>query len=185
MKAIFHGELANKFGKEHKFYAFTIQLLSQGLELQLGKQFGKYIREGNWIITIGEPEANQENAIFPEQVAQQFDPETTEVHFLPVVEGESNAARIIVGIVIMVVGYYIASPSLVSFGASRVLGGVVGLLAQTPTLPQNNSSNDPNYFFNGGTNTNVEGGPVPLVYGRVQRAGSVIISQGITVGQIS
>lgn len=178
MKAVFHGELANQFGSDHTFTASTVYLLTQGLILQLGDAYKKYIADGKWIISV----AGQE--IDPQQVHQKFDT-SAEVHFQPAVEGESNVAKIIVGAVLIVVGIVTGNPFLIKVGALVALQGVAGILAKKPSLPnQNTSDQNPNYFFNGGTNTEVEGGPVPLVYGRVQRAGSTLISQGITIGQV-
>jgi predicted phage tail protein len=186
MKAIFHGELANKFGSEHTFQAATITLLVQGLILQLGGEFRDYFAAGKWVISI-----NGEQ-LAPEQMMQKFDP-SVEVHIQPVVAGESTAAKIIIGAVLIYITLGSATPWVIAHaaaiqavGAGLIMQGITGMLTKTPTIPSfSGSAQNPNYFFNGGTNTNTEGAPVPLVYGRVQRAGSVVISNGITIGQVS
>lgn len=54
--------------------------------------------------------------------------------------------------------------------------------AQTPTVKSYTSRNPPDqrtsYLFDGAVNTVAQGGPVPIIYGRM-RVGSVVVSAGI------
>lgn len=182
--AVLHGSLARTWGKSHSFDASTVFLTMQGLYLQLGEKFKQQVQNGAWHIVLGKPDKAKTNAIGDEQVHQQLGKET-EFHIFPAFKGKSGAVRVVIGIVLIVVGVVFEMPFLVQMGAGMVIGGVAEMLAKKPNLSTGEAgANDPNYFFNGGTNTNEQGGPVPVVFGRVQRAGSVVISEGIMVEQL-
>ncbi len=72
--------------------------------------------------------------------------------------------------------------SIALLGASLILGGVSGLL--TPKISSSSADQRASFIFNGAANTVQQGGPVPVVYGRMM-VGSTVISAGITVEQIS
>jgi len=60
-----------------------------------------------------------------------------------------------------------------------ILGGVVQLLTPIPKgSAANTAANAPSYVFNGAVNTQAQGNPVPLLYGRMI-VGSAVISAGI------
>jgi predicted phage tail protein len=77
--------------------------------------------------------------------------------------------------------------SLVTVGASMVLGGVAGLLTQSPQPQQGQESptdsarpeDRPSFLFNGVTNNSQQGGPVPLVFG-THLVGSVVVSAALS-----
>lgn len=77
---------------------------------------------------------------------------------------------------------FLSFQTMAMFGASLVLGGIAQLL--TPVAKVGNYSSResaderPSYLFNGAVNTVEQGGPVPVIYGRM-RTGSVVISGGI------
>ncbi len=73
--------------------------------------------------------------------------------------------------------------SIALLGASLILGGVSGLLTPTPSS-LSPADQRVSFIFNGAVNTVTQGGPVPVLYGRMM-VGSVVISAGITVEQIS
>ena len=100
----------------------------------------------------------------------------------PVVQGAGAAARIVLGVVMLAVAYFVpwTAPYLVPMGISMILGGVVQLLSPTSkTDTTAATTNAPSYNFNGAVNTTAQGHPVPLAYGRVI-AGSAVISAGMT-----
>jgi predicted phage tail protein len=70
--------------------------------------------------------------------------------------------------------------ALVSIGWGMVFGGVVQMLSPKPKGVTNADSpnNQPSYVFNGAVNTQAQGNPVPLGYGRMI-VGSAVISAGI------
>lgn len=191
--AVFHGSLAKRFGKTHKFAAATVFLLTKGLILQLGEEFEQTIRAGKWQISLGK-KVTKNSQINAEQVHQQLGG-VKEVHFYPEVKGNASGGRwltAIVGVVLVVVGavltyfgYGSVGVPMMKMGAMMIITGTLSALSQKPTVPNNGGTSNPNFFFNGGVNTNQQGVPVPLVFGRCGRAGSVVISQGITTGQVA
>lgn len=65
------------------------------------------------------------------------------------------------------------------FGAAMVIAGAAQLLAPSPTGgPQDTAENTPSYAFSGPVNTQAQGNPVPLLYGKLH-IGSSVASAGI------
>lgn len=96
---------------------------------------------------------------------------------------------VIVGAVLVFIGFAISGFSFgtltpvgalfVSAGIAMIAGGVVQLLTPVPKGTKNKSvANEPSYSFNGAVNTQAQGNPVPLLYGRMI-VGSAVISAGI------
>ena len=72
-----------------------------------------------------------------------------------------------------------------SIGKALILGGVIQLLSpQRMGRDAQIAENLPSYAFNGPVNTMVEGGRVPLAYGRVI-CGSLVVSAGVSTDDIS
>lgn len=110
------------------------------------------------------------------------------VRFVPIVEGASNAFKVVVGIVMIAFAYFVPgawSPYLYKLGAALVLGGVVGALSPRPKMDTagNSTEGKASYLFDGPANTTAQGSPVQLIYGRVL-AGSHAISAAVTVDQL-
>lgn len=64
--------------------------------------------------------------------------------------------------------------SMMMMGAGMVLSGVSQMISRQQQTPQNLQS----YNFSGAENVTQQGGPVPLLYGRM-RVGSTVISEGL------
>ena len=67
-------------------------------------------------------------------------------------------------------------------GAALILGGVVELLSPRPKKDDKADTNS--FYFDGPTNTEQQGSPVPLIYGRML-VGSHPISASISVDEIA
>jgi len=82
----------------------------------------------------------------------------------------------------VVVPSVLSASGLAQAGLALTLVGVSALLAPQPKAPNFGSTAERNdsYLLTGPTNTNAEGVPVPLIYGRC-RVGSVVASAGISV----
>ncbi len=66
------------------------------------------------------------------------------------------------------------------FGASVLLAGIAQTLTRTPGVGDlNREKEKPGFLFNGSVTGVEQGGPVPLIFGRV-RVGGLVISSGIT-----
>lgn len=109
------------------------------------------------------------------------------IRITPVIQGASAAGRIILGAVLLVASFFVpgltpfVAQAMFGIGASLVLGGVVELL--TPKVKTTSTgesvTNTPSYNFNGPVNTEAQGHPVPLAYGKLI-VGSAVISAGVT-----
>lgn len=105
-----------------------------------------------------------------------------DIRIAPVLAGSKAGGlfQTIAGIGLAVVGavsMYFGNPygaEMMIMGAGLALGG----LAQMISPHQNTPSNLTSYNFNGAENTTYQGGPVPLLYGRM-RVGSTVISEGL------
>jgi len=106
------------------------------------------------------------------------------IKLVPTVEGSGPVGRILAGIGLVVLSFFVpfAAPLLLGIGASLVLGGVAQLLTPVPRLGQGEGSTTDtkrSYNFSGIQQTSRAGTPVPLVYGKTL-VGSVVISAGVS-----
>ena len=109
------------------------------------------------------------------------------IRFVPLITGSGDVGKIVLGIVIAVVAWFLPpayaflAPAMYSMAASLIIGGIVGLLTSKPTQSGNSEEGKKeSYYFDGPANTTEQGVPVPLIYGRVL-TGSHAISASITV----
>jgi predicted phage tail protein len=105
------------------------------------------------------------------------------IKIVPVIEGSGAVGRILAGIALIAISFFVpfVAPILFGLGASLVLGGVAQLITPVPRVGQGeNSTSDikKSYNFSGIQQTSRAGTPVPLVYGKTL-VGSVVISAGI------
>jgi len=104
------------------------------------------------------------------------------IRIVPVLSGSKRTGLLqtIVGVVLIVAGAFFQQPWAVQLGVGLAIGGAVQMLSpQAKGLgTQDSPNNRPSYSFNGAVNTSVQGGCVPLLYGRMI-VGSAVISAGI------
>jgi len=76
---------------------------------------------------------------------------------------------------------------IAGIGAMIALGGVSQLLSPTPQAAPSYSAERPearpSFIYNGPTNTAEQGGPIPIVYGRM-RIGSALVSSSVSTDQV-
>lgn len=106
------------------------------------------------------------------------------IKIVPVVAGSGPVARILTGIALIAVSFFVpfVAPILFGLGASLVLGGIAQLITPVPKIGQGEDSvtdTKRSYNFSGIQQTSRAGTPVPLVYGKTL-VGSVVISAGIS-----
>lgn len=122
------------------------------------------------------------------------DPAGDVIRLVPIVAGAKDAwGRILTGALLIWAtsgwGWLFAEGSLGAafmaagqgIGIATALGGVSQLLAKQPGFDPSLSSgpkDDPTFTFAGPVNTQAQGYPVPVAYGRI-RVGSAIVSGGI------
>lgn len=82
-------------------------------------------------------------------------------------------------------GFGLSFGQIALFGASLVLQGVSALLAPSPDTsgPVEAPAARRSFLFTGSTNTIEQGGPVPILYGRM-RVGSSVVSAGLSIEPI-
>lgn len=122
-----------------------------------------------------------------------------DIRIAPIIMGSKNGGifNIILGAVLVAAGVLVqafvfdGAPNPISnylygAGASLIIGGVVQLLTPVPKggKGKDRPENAPSYVFSGAVNTQAQGNPVPLLYGRMI-VGSAVVSAGINVEDYS
>lgn len=188
-KFILLGELGEKFGKEH---LFRVSSVSEGIRALRAnfKDFEKYLVTssdrgvGYRVHVNSAPILEDQEVVFP--LGNQ-----NEIVIAPAIFGSSGTAKIIVGVVLVAAGIIFAkflgpaAPYVIGAGVALITGGIIQLLSPLPRLgsPKEAEQNKPSYLFTGPVNTQAQGEPVPILYGRMI-IGSAVISAGIVVEEI-
>lgn len=158
------GKLATDFGNEiHYFEVEYPQMLLRALIHRMGSKFQRLMVNGKY--ALGYDKANPNN-----------------YYLIPNVKGAGGGiGKIIIGVVIVVVAVVFQQYWAIGLGLSLALAGVTEMMAGSPStgdyLDAETPENKPSFVFNGPVNVQEQGGPVPLVYGRI-RTGSTVISAG-------
>jgi predicted phage tail protein len=115
------------------------------------------------------------------------------IDLIPIIEGAGdgiNIFTIILAIVLIVWGFVIAAAgnpqlgyAMVMAGLGLLAAGISNLIAKSPK-PGEISDSIGSYMFNGPQNTDKEGNPVPIGYGRLL-VGSQIISASYDIDYLS
>lgn len=104
------------------------------------------------------------------------------IRIVPVIAGSKRAGLLqtIVGVVLIAASFIPGFQALLPVGIGLAAGGAIQMLSpQAKGLgTQDSPNNRPSYSFNGAVNTSVQGGCVPLLYGRMI-VGSAVVSAGI------
>jgi len=110
-----------------------------------------------------------------------------DIRIAPILLGSKNGGlfNVILGAVLIVVGvvgnmYGGWGTPFIQAGIGMMTSGVVQLLSPQPKGLKNadRPDNQPSYVFNGAVNTQAQGNPVPVLYGRMI-VGSAVVSAGI------
>lgn len=188
---ILYGELANRFGKYHRFAVRNAGEAIRALRANF-KGFEQYMC-GAHLDGVGFKVFIGGHSI-GSKVEEIHHPSSDReiIRIVPVLAGSGSGwSKIIIGAILVAAAVVAtaltagsASPLLATaiqsaglIGASLIIGGIAQLLTKTP---DNNSGNNRNsHIFSGPQNTVAVGNPVPVVYGRMM-VGSCVISAGIT-----
>ena len=116
------------------------------------------------------------------------------IRFVPVIEGAGGGAlQTVIGIAL--IGVSVWNPALLSMtasmqaamfgmGMSMAIGGIASMLAPKPSSQNQAERKDKtSYYFDGPTNTTMQGVPVQLIYGKCM-VGSHGISAAVTIDQM-
>jgi predicted phage tail protein len=111
-----------------------------------------------------------------------------DIRIAPIMTGSKRAGffQTIIGVTLIVAGFMLApeypllGKAMISAGISLTAGGVIQMLSpqQSGLGAKDSPDNGASYNFNGPVNTQAQGNPVPILYGRLE-VGSAVISAGI------
>ncbi|MGV2866460.1 hypothetical protein [Achromobacter sp. AGC39] len=194
-KVYLEGALGARFGREWELAAKTPR---QALKLLRANEpeFIKWMAEHQDIYSLYTVSVEFEDGSTLEcsdDAISHLPRRPVSITFEPVIEGAGAAARIVVGVVLLVVSAITYNPAgvgagwtmMFAVGASLTLGGLVGLLTSSGGGSSESKREDKtSYFFNGPTNTEAQGVPVPLIYGDEVLVGSHCISASLSVDQL-
>jgi predicted phage tail protein len=188
-----YGRLA-KFLKRRKFEA-EISSAAEAVRFLVTNfpQLEKHMADQHYRVSVGGYDLSFDEIHNPSG--------TQEIKIIPVVAGAGATGRILAGIGLVALSFFIIPLGIAAagsgiatliggLGASLVLGGVSQLLTPVPVIPTTqttvDTAKDPrkSYSFSGIQNTSRQGVPVPIVYGETL-VGSVVISAGIDTVQVT
>lgn len=181
---ILYGDMADKFGKFHKFKAKNVAEVLKALKAN-HKKFENYMCTAHkyglgFKVIVGKRGLNDPK--------ESTDPSSDKdiIRIAPAIFGSSGLTKILVGVALIAVGVLLLpaggfSTGLIAAGAGLIIGGVSQLLTKPPPAIEGQgggANNKSSFIFSGPANSTIQGGAVPVGYGRMI-IGSVIISAGI------
>ena len=160
-----YGKLEEDFGSVWSLDVESIAEAAHAININTNGKFGKAIRNMSLDIARGEDLIKGEKL---DESLIQFNYQKGDFHIAPAAEGAGGAA--VIGAILV---------------ASLIAGAIVAFSMPTTVSPEDNFENDEKgYTFSGVRSTDVQGSPIPLIYGEVY-TGSVVISQGIKVEEVA
>lgn len=172
-KIYLHGFLGKKYAKVVELDVANMFQTMNALISRFGPEFKNDVAEHNWHVFDGAKK--QGNDLDEKELDKKLSKKS--LHLVPAVEGASSVLRVVLGVVLIAAGVFFKQSWLVKLGAIMVLGGVSEMLVKPPTMDGNKLTDQAQgSIFNSALNVTTQGGPVPLIYGRVRRASSVVIS---------
>ncbi len=184
-----YGRLGQKFGREFRLAVNSPAEAVRALQSQLPGFRQELLRSDErgvgYIVRIGDEKLTMDDLHNP--------PGNEVIKIAPVMMGSggnNGLGTIILGAVLLVAGFFTGGAGwaaaagtlkmgLLQMGAAFMLSGVSQMLAPTPKgLAGDKDANKASYVMNGAVNTQAQGNPVPLQYGRLIR-GSALASASI------
>lgn len=202
-KVYLHGYLGELFGKEFDLAVRSPAEAIRLLEANFPRKFQDAVKKGVFQVIVSGAKAGIQCSI--EMIHFAF-PKGS-IHFIPIPEGSSGGGGKSKGIMLAIIGVALIATAFVGaaffagaagigaglgtaafagitwgqiglLGAALLLLGVSILLTPTPKPDAGKIEQIGSFFYSGAVNSEREGGPVPIVYGRVF-AGSIIVAGGI------
>lgn len=204
-----YGVLGQKFGREFKLDVANTREAMRALSVQIagfeqfmlhahkhGLQFAVFLKGKN----ASKKRGKKRPAVYDHETKrlitgdnigeQQLDMNTDAdiIHIVPRVigaGGNNGVLQVVLGIVMMVAGYFTfgatttAGMALIGAGLGMAVGGVASMLMPkvSTTQDQNQDGNRANEGFGGAVTTVAQGNPVPILYGQ-REVGGFIVSAG-------
>jgi len=183
-----YGKLGARFGRVHRFHleSNTVAEAIAALDSQFAgfRAFMVNAKQHGMVFAVF---AGKRNLAVDDMTVPTG---SDDIRIAPVIAGSKNGGlfNIILGGALIalsfVPGLQFAAPYLLNAGIMLIAGGVAQMLSPQPKSKVSNGSNEPSYVFNGAVNTEAQGHPVPLLYGRMI-VGSAVISAGIEASDYS
>jgi predicted phage tail protein len=182
-----NGALGKRYGRVHRFDVRTPAEAVRALIVNfptLERELAESAVNGvSYLCRVDDEVADEEGIAAP--MSRSFS-------ITPVITGAEGAARAISGVFLSIIGgitmaygFVTGNPALVAagkmmakIGMALMVSGVAQMLS--PSVSAKEKDRVESDYFSGAQQTEVQGGPVPVGYGRLI-VGSVTISAGITV----
>lgn len=176
-----YGKLGAKFGRVHRFVLNSPRdalraLISMvpGFERELMTSADRGV---SYAVFVGKRNVGEKELAYPSG--------DEDVRIAPLVGGRKGGLfAAIAGVVLFAVGAvsaYFGNPyagQMMFMGASMAFGGISQMISAHAAANNGSSgASKTSYYFNGADNVTSQGGPVPLLYGRM-RVGSTVLSMG-------
>lgn len=182
------GDLADIVGKSHVVANVSNLRELVGYLSQYGKRAVKDYLDDAYIL-FGNDISNLK-ALTPEISQMQFG--DNDIYVVRDIEGEAPAVFTAFAAVLGSWGLAAAATTitmsmLTNLAVSLAMSAISSMLSSSPDSPEPNSNttdNNPSTFFDGAVNQQVQGAPVPIVYGHC-RCSSIVIATQILTEQTS
>jgi len=182
-----HGALARDFGTTWNLEVRSVREAMQALCAMVPKFRAAVLKldQGGFVFRV---KTKKEDLLEHQLPLMLSDGDRVDV--IPIVKGASATARVIVGVVLVIVAAVMAvtgvgsayAPYVAQAGFALILGSVAELLAPHPKK-QDFKDDIKSWTINGPLNTTDQGNPVPVIYGEVL-TGGVPISAGLTTSYV-
>ncbi|WP_038345706.1 tail assembly protein [Acinetobacter sp. A47] len=174
-----HGEMGKLFGKEWTLAARSpshalrlIEANSKGLLDWLRSKASKYT---HYAVVCEFKDGSRKSLNDEDYLLNQGNLKS--IHFTPVTIGAGGKAsgliKTVVGVALMVYAFYGGGPAAFMNGAAMAFGGISELLAPKPKKKAGNDRRT-SHYFNGTEQTESQGAPIQLIYGRCLVQGTPI-----------
>lgn len=203
---VLHGRLRKKFGARFRLDVANAAEAVFALEANHPGRFFAELRRGAYKVVRG----HAKTGLHLDENSLRFGLGSAPLHIIPVPGGAKNGGVVkavlgvaIIGIAIFASGGTLAAPlahmssalpmgglglgltygNLALFGLTMVLAGVSQMLSPAPKNNATSGESQSSYIFSGPQNSIDQGGPVPLIYGRI-RVGSTVVSAALDAENI-
>lgn len=206
MRRVFlYGRLADLFGRTFHMDVETPADVIRALNANFPGRFAEALKQGSYRLVRGRKNSGMHFGL--EEI--NFRMGSADFHIIPHVEGRARGRGKGGGLLKIVLGVALVGLAIFSAGslaglAAPIMGGALGgltygnlaimglalalsgvaQLMSPKEKPKQETQRSQSFTFSGPRNAQEQGGPVPLIYGRVI-TGSIPISAGFDVEQIS
>lgn len=159
-----YGKLGKLCGKEWELDVSTVGEAIRAINFNTKGKLEQYLTTDGALKHYKVCVKNKKNTISKEEI--NIPNESGDIYIIPVIKGsgKNGLLQTIIGVVLIVVGYFTGTMSILGrIGISLILGGVAQMLA--PKAPDSAEQRG-SFTFQGSTITANQGGPVGIVYGR-------------------